>query len=134
VATLLAVIVNMIGFDATSPINCQVNPRRISLFFLYRELTSYDPKAWVTSELVSTLDAIGRAWLSPSLVLRLRCHFRRLALGCASRVRVLCDGVVFLKQITHVTMCYQGCYLGTKHYYSCDHNWHMVDQPWIPHP
>ena len=26
VATLLAVIVNMIGFDSASPINCQVSP------------------------------------------------------------------------------------------------------------
>ncbi len=36
VATLLAVIVNMIGFDATSLINCQVNPRRMSLFLIPR--------------------------------------------------------------------------------------------------
>jgi hypothetical protein len=26
VATLLAVIINMIGFDVSRPINCQVNP------------------------------------------------------------------------------------------------------------
>ena len=40
VSTLLAVAVNMIGFDTTSPINCQVSLSPMSAF-LYNALIGY---------------------------------------------------------------------------------------------
>jgi hypothetical protein len=51
VATLLAAILNLIGLDAATLINCQVGAE--SGFRLYTfSLTAYDPKAWVTFNFV----------------------------------------------------------------------------------
>lgn len=52
-ATLLAVIVNIIGFDVTDPINCQVS---VLVMSSRSRSDRYNLKAWVTFELVSSSD------------------------------------------------------------------------------
>jgi hypothetical protein len=66
VAALVAVIINMFGFDVPGPINCQVSPTSAS--FHIPGLTSYDPKAVATSDLVSTSDALCQESLLITLV------------------------------------------------------------------
>ena len=55
VATLLAVILNLIGLDATTQINCQVGAQ--SWFHLYTILTVCNSKAWATFNFVSNSSA-----------------------------------------------------------------------------
>ena len=53
VATLLAAILNLIGLDATIPINCQVGAKSSSRLYVFLP-TFYNSKAWVTFNFVST--------------------------------------------------------------------------------
>ena len=86
VAALLSVIVNIIGFDASKPINCQVSSRPPSTGFSL-PLTGHDLKAWVMSELVSNSNisrgacSVLNACFRPSLTspLLLLCCWSRSA-------------------------------------------------------
>jgi hypothetical protein len=126
----MAVIVNMIGFDPTYPINCQVSPisSPMSTLFLY---STYNPQVWVTFELVSTYNVLPRVCPSPCLGLCLPCCRLCHTIGCASYVRLPCIAIISLKQ---ADVCCQDCYLEQKQNCCYGRNGYMGDQPLIPLP
>ena len=57
----MAVILNMVGFDTTTPINCQVSPvTAVSHISSLKSLIIYHPEVWVTFEVVSTRLNVAR--------------------------------------------------------------------------
>jgi hypothetical protein len=99
VATLLAVILNMVGFDTTTEINCQVSCRGYVSFPLYC-LIQYVPKVWVTFAVVSASFYVPRPQylILFILVFCLPRLFSLFAVDCASSVRLPCVMVILPKQ------------------------------------
>jgi hypothetical protein len=102
VATLLTLILNMIGFDTTTPINCQVSP--VSHVWLIDQLVNYNCKAWATGEVVSNLLYVTRfqCLIPNSLIVGFSQHrlWLRFVVDYDSHVRLRCVMITPLKQDT----------------------------------
>lgn len=132
-AALLSVIVNIIGFDASKPINCQVSSRPASAVFSL-SLTVYDLKVWITFELVSTSNIREKACSALNAYFRFSLTSPLLRLCCWSRSARTSSirHDIFPGQGTH--WYFQCRSLEQEENYLHDHKQHMVDQLFIPYP
>jgi hypothetical protein len=117
VSTLLAVIVNIIGFDVTDPINCQVS---VVLILSSRSRSDrYNLKAWVTFELVSSSDGcLEESAQRLGSDLCLHCLLLGFVVDCASHVRPPYVKTIALKQGAYSYP--QNRYLEQKQNNHCD--------------